>query len=398
MRIGRVLPPAAARLGWRELAHGVAAIAFPHAAIRTLEDGLRRHFGVRHVFLVSSGTAALVVVLEALRSSSSRSDVVIPAYTCFSVPAAVLEAGLRPVLCDIERSTFGIDGGLLERVVNKKTLCVVLHHLFGIPSDVAQVHRICRARGIPVIEDAAQAMGVKSQGQWLGTIGDAGIFSVGRGKNITSGAGGIIVTNSNRLAAAIDRRVRLLSGPGYLDVAAELVKAAIMSLFIRPRLYWIPAAIPALRLGQTIFPERIPLRRLSGVQAGMLRHFQGRLEDANAARSATADDLARRIADERTASSIPYLRLPILCRDPIERDRVLEASLRLGLGMSGAYPAALDEIPELRSICAGVQMPVARHVAQRIVTLPTHHLVSEQDKAAMAACLAALPRPVRPTA
>jgi dTDP-4-amino-4,6-dideoxygalactose transaminase len=121
---------------------------------------------------------------------------VIPAYTCFSVPAAVLKAGLRPVLCDINPSTFDFDHALLERTLNGNTLCVVAHHLFGIPSNIERVRALSRARGIFVVEDAAQAMGVESHGRSLGTLGDVGLFSLGRGKAITCGSGGIIVTNS----------------------------------------------------------------------------------------------------------------------------------------------------------------------------------------------------------
>src|SRR5438045_8484293 len=100
MRIGRTVPPAAAPLGWADLWHGVGGALGPAAAIRALEADLRSEFGVRDLFTVSSGTAALTLALVALRSLSPRRDVVLPAFTCFSVPAAVIAAGLRPVLCD----------------------------------------------------------------------------------------------------------------------------------------------------------------------------------------------------------------------------------------------------------------------------------------------------------
>src|SRR5687767_9164577 len=104
MRIGRTLPPAAAPFSWRDLGYGAAALFTPRRSVQRLEEEIRAHFAVRDVFLVSSGTAALTLTLMALKSLSPRTEVVIPAYTCFSVPAAVLKAGLRPVPCDIDPS------------------------------------------------------------------------------------------------------------------------------------------------------------------------------------------------------------------------------------------------------------------------------------------------------
>src|SRR6266550_4678318 len=200
LRIGRTLPPTAAPLGWKDLWCGLAAIVTPQRRLRELEEEIRRHFGVGHVFLVSSGTAALALTLLALKSLSDKSDVVMPAYTCFSVPAAILKAGLRPALCDVNPSTFDFDHALLEQALTPTTLCVIAHHLFGVPSEIERIRARCAAKGIYVIEDAAQAMGVDVNGRRLGTLGDVGIFSLGRGKNITCGSGGIIVTSSPAIA------------------------------------------------------------------------------------------------------------------------------------------------------------------------------------------------------
>ena len=92
MKIGRTIPPAAAPLCWRDLWHGIAGAFAPRRCLEAREAEIRREFGVTHVFPVSSGKAALTLTLMALKSLSKRTDVVIPAYTCFSVPAAVLKA------------------------------------------------------------------------------------------------------------------------------------------------------------------------------------------------------------------------------------------------------------------------------------------------------------------
>jgi dTDP-4-amino-4,6-dideoxygalactose transaminase len=384
MKIGRTVPPAAAPLCWSDLWHGITGIFAPERCRHSLEGEIRRHFGVGHVFLVSSGTAALTLTLMALKSLSHKTEVVIPAYTCFSVPAAVLKAGLRPALCDISPSTLDFDPALLEQTLGADTLCVIAHHLFGIPSDIDRIRSLCQARGIFVVEDAAQAMGATSRGRRLGTLGDVGIFSLGRGKNITCGSGGIIITKSAEIADAIGPHHRRLSVSPLAEVK-DFVRLGLMTTFIRPGLYWIPTALPFLRLGQTVFPKDVPLRRLSGMKAGFLRNWRRRLIRSNRIRSKTATYFARRLPlPLATGPSHPYLRLPILAATPSERERLHSLSQARGLGLSVAYPAPINEIPEIRAAFNGKGFPSAHRVAERLLTIPTHHWLSEQDKRGIA--------------
>jgi perosamine synthetase len=383
MKIHRTVPPAAAPLRWADLRHGVAGIFAASRSLRAREEEIRRHFGVAHVFLVSSGTAALTLTLTALKSCSPRTGVVIPAYTCFSVAAAVVKAGLRPVLCDIDPATFDFDYGLLARTLRSDTLCVVSHHLFGIPSDVDRLRALCHTRGVTIVEDAAQAMGGERDGRPLGTLGDVGIFSLGRGKNITCGAGGIIVTNCPRTAAAIAWYYRRLPSASTGGVLKELARLAVMTAFIRPRLYWLPTALPFLRLGQTVYPRDIAVRRLSGMQAGLLRGWQSRLARSNRTRSETATDLSRRLRLPLPLGPRPYLRLPMLATTPAERARLYARSQERGLGLSLAYPTPINEIPDIRGAFNGARFPAARRVADSLLTLPTHHWLSEADKRAI---------------
>jgi len=385
MKIGRTVPPAAAPLGWRDLCHGVAGALSPNGSLRAREDEIRREFGVPHVFLVSSGAAALTLALTALKTISPRREVVIPAYTCFSVPAAILKAGLRPVLCDINPSTFDFDHVLLERAVGKDTLCVIAHHLFGVPSDVQRTRAFCRARGIFVIEDAAQAMGVMADGRKLGTVGDVGIFSLGRGKNITCGSGGVVVTSRDDIAAALAPRYKTLPSPTWLESSKDLVRLFVLTIFIRPRLYWIPASLPFLRLGETVFPKDVVVRRLSGFKAGLLRRWQTHLAQSNQIRSKTAGYFGKRIPGRPGSDgSHPYLRLPIFAATPHEKQRLYASSQTRGLGLSVAYPTPVSDIPEVRAAIDGRQFPAARRVAASLLTVPTHHWLTPRDKQAIA--------------
>jgi dTDP-4-amino-4,6-dideoxygalactose transaminase len=385
MRIGRTLPPAAAPLEWVDLWHGVAGALDARRAIRAFEDDIRRELSVRDVFSLSSGTAALMVTLTALKSLSPRREVVLPAFTCFSVAAAVVQAGLRPVLCDVDATTFDFDHVRLAETVCDRTLCVIAHHLFGVPAAIAETRQICERHDAFLIEDAAQAMGVQVHGKPLGTLGDAGIFSFGRGKHITCGSGGVVTTNTPLIAHAIARAHATLCPPRILEQLKAFVKTVLMMIFIRPSLYWIPAALPFLELGRTIYPSRIAINRLSGFQAGLLRNWRRRLAGSHEARTAAVSYFTRELSlGSGAARTRPYLRMPIVARDASARQRICSISQKRGLGVSVAYPTPINEIPEIASAFDHQRFPSARRLSEQLLTLPTHHWLSERDKRAIA--------------
>jgi perosamine synthetase len=385
MRIGRTIPPAAAPLAWIDIGYGIAGAIRGRRTIHALEDDFRRAFGVRHVFSLSSGSAALMVTLTALKSLSSRREVVIPAFTCFSVAAAVVHAGLRPVLCDVDATTFDFDEDRLAEAVTDRTLCVIAHHLFGVPAAIAATRRVCERHGALLIEDAAQALGIDAAGGRLGTQGDAGIFSFGRGKHVTCGSGGMVMTNSWVLAAAIGRSYATLDAAPRMVRLKESLKAILMMIFIHPWLYWIPVAVPGLGLGRTTYPARIALHRLSGFQAGLLRRWRRRLARSNDARAAAVSYFTRALSlREASGPAHPYLRLPIVAADAQARQRVFALSQKRGLGLSVAYPTPINEIPEIASTFGAQRFPSARRLSERLLTLPTHHWLSERDKRAIA--------------
>ena len=385
MRIGRTLPPAAAPLAWIDAWHGIAGAIEGPRAVRALEEDFRREFDVRHVFSLSSGTAALAITLAALKSLSSRRDVVIPAFTCFSVAAAVVQAGLRPVLCDVDPTTFDFDEAQLAEAVNGRTLCVIAHHLFGVPAAIAAARQVCERHGAFLVEDAAQALGIDAAAGRLGTLGDAGIFSFGRGKNVTCGSGGMVMTNSTPIAAAIARQHASVAMASRADQLKAFLKTVLMMIFIRPSLYWIPAALPFLGLGRTTYPARIAINRLSGCQAGLLRRWRRRLAGSNDARAAAVAYFTRELSlGPARDQARPYLRLPIVAPDAKAPQRVYALSQKRGLGVSVAYPTPINEIPEIASVFNGQRFPSARRLSERLLTLPTHHWLSERDKRAIA--------------
>ncbi|HLE18594.1 MAG TPA: aminotransferase class V-fold PLP-dependent enzyme, partial [Syntrophales bacterium] len=253
--------------------------------MENMESEFKEYFGTDHVFFVSSGKAALYLILLALKSIRNRTKVIIPAYTCYSVPSAVLKAGLKIVPCDIRAETLDFDSEALKILLDDDTLCIIPTHLFGIPSDVDNIKNICQGRGIYIIEDAAQAMGVTSGEKKLGTLGDVAFFSLGRGKNITCGSGGIIVTYSEEIADVLRKLYRGVKRVTVREYLADIISVVLMSLFIMPFLYWFPHGLPFLKIGETKFYRDFPVFRLSGFQAGLMRRWREALDAYNRGRA-----------------------------------------------------------------------------------------------------------------
>ena len=382
----RTLSPTAAPISFWDLIGAVRGLWGGGTHRARLVQELKEKFSAREVFLVSSGKAALTVILKALAASSGRRRVIVPAYTCFSVPSAIVRAGLDVVLCDVEPDTLDFNFAELEGLINEEVLCVVPTHLFGRPADVDRVKRLCEGTGVVVVEDAAQAMGGQSGGRLLGTLGDVAFFSLGRGKNLTCGTGGVILARSLPVAETIKAEYATLPEAPRGEVARNWLEMVIMRLFIHPLLYWLPAGLPFLRLGETTFDTDYPLYRMDEVRAHQLRGWERRLALANQERAARAGwlidglDLSRRGIKPITGKEAIYLRLPVMVRDREMKESVCRQSREVGAGMSPSYPATIQEIPELAGRLVSRKYAGAQEVVDRLVTLPTHQFVTEVDR------------------
>jgi dTDP-4-amino-4,6-dideoxygalactose transaminase len=400
MRIGRTLPPAATPIGPAELWSGLLGMLAGERELERFRAELRAYFGVRHVFLVSSGKAALALILEALREiAPDRNEVLIPAFTCFSVPSSIVRTGLRPRLCDLQPDGFDFDFAELRAMLGtegaSRTLALVPTHLFGFAADMEKAMHMVRGTGVAVVEDAAQAMGEARAGRRLGSLADAGFFSLARGKALSTVEGGIILTNRDDLAAPLARLVRRVPRYGLLQQLGLLAKAAALMTLVHPWLFWLPRSLPFLRLGETLYEPRFPMRAMCALQAGLARNWRSRLEGLRAERKAKAQRWAGVL--ERLGVPVPrshlgarpaLLRFPLRVADAAARGRLLREAASRGLGVMPAYPASIDAIPELQAMLGPREYPVAGRCARELVTLPTHRLVAEGDFLALEALLA----------
>ncbi len=360
-------------------------------ALERFQAALRSDFGVKHCFLVNSGKAAFTLILLALKDlSPGRDEVVIPAFTCYSVPSSVLRARLKIRLCDLAQGSLDLDFTKLPALLfaTDKALAVVPTHLYGFPSDVPRVRQLVAERSVAVVEDAAQAMGETLADRKLGSLGDVGFLSLGRGKALSTVEGGVILTDRDDIAQALQARLEGVPGYGSWALFGLIAKTAALMTLIHPLLFWIPRALPFLRLGETLFEREFPILRMSAFQAGLARNWQQRLRTMRDARKANSmqwqemlKDFRIRDADFQRSPLPGLLRFPVRIRDADRRRTLLKESADQGTGIAQAYPESINRLAELKGEIPAQDCPVAEQCARELVTLPTHGYLAKKDVA-----------------
>ncbi|MDO1500400.1 DegT/DnrJ/EryC1/StrS family aminotransferase [Winogradskyella maritima] len=165
-----------------------------HWKAKALESELETFLGVKHVQLVSSGTAAVSVALAAA-GVGAGDEVIMPTFTFVASFEAILMLGAIPVLVDID-DTLGLDPDAVERAISDKTKAIMVVQMCGSMADMNALKSICKTHDLHLVEDACQAIGGTYNGQQLGSIGDLGCFSFDFVKTMTCGEGGAVITNN----------------------------------------------------------------------------------------------------------------------------------------------------------------------------------------------------------
>ena len=369
------------------VASGLAGMLAGQRELDRFRRELKAYFGVEHCFLVSSGQAALTLILRALKELfPDRDEVLIPAFTCFSVPASIVRAGLRIRLCDVRQDRLDFDFAELSAIRPSRLLAVVPTHLFGLPADVARLRALMSDAGVAIVEDAAQAMGEASEEGKLGALGDVGFFSLGRGKALSCVEGGVILTSRDDIAESLSRLLRQVPPYGLRSLLTMALKAVALMLLVRPELFWLPRGLPFLKLGETTFDPHIPIRRMSSFQAGLSARWRAKLERLRATRKSNVGRWAATLGAAGQKALLPLdgislglPRLPLRIRDAQARDSLLRESAARGFGIMPAYPTSIAGIPELKGELGHATFPGADSCAKELITLPTHAYLTEED-------------------
>lgn len=209
-----IIPVAEPLIGERELAYVTDAVRSGWVSskgpyVTAFEAAIARMCATDHAVAVSSGTTGLHLALAAL-GVGPGDEVIVPAYTFVATASVVRHVGATPVIVDVDPGHWCIDPTAIAQRITPRTKAIIPVHLFGHPAEMDAILRLAHDRGIKVIEDAAEALGAEFDGRPTGGLGDVGVFSFFGNKLITTGEGGMVVTQDRALA----ERMRMLRDHG----------------------------------------------------------------------------------------------------------------------------------------------------------------------------------------
>jgi dTDP-4-amino-4,6-dideoxygalactose transaminase len=394
----RRLPPAGTPISLADVLAYCPGLANPEVARQRLRELIKRETGARHCLLTGSGRTALWLVLEAMKGLSGeegRETILLPAYTCASLPSAVLRADLKPVPVRLDEATLDYrEDALAAALERHRPLAVLAVNLFGMPGRSPRWAAMAKEAGAYFVDDAAQTLGSWCAGRPSGRWGDAGFYSLARGKNITAMGGGILVTDRDDLAEVLQREAGRLGVVSRRREIRTVVEAVAFWALLRRRLFWLARHIPGVRFQVFEIDPAFAARQMGGVQAALACRSWRRLAAGNAIRRINGQRLRAALAPipgvripVPSGGFASWLRLPILFDDPESRDRAAAALTQAGLGATVIYPSAwhrLDGCP-----ITGDRGPgAAGDLPARLLSLTTHHLVRPADVAAVARIVA----------
>ncbi|WP_298262446.1 DegT/DnrJ/EryC1/StrS aminotransferase family protein [uncultured Lutibacter sp.] len=166
--------------------------------VNKFENDFSKYIGKKYGTAVSNGSAALDIAVQAL-CIGKGDEVIMPTFTIISPAFSVLRAGAIPVLIETDESTWNMDVNVIESKITLKTKAIIVVHIYGLPVDMDPILELCRKYNLFLIEDAAEVHGQTYKGKMCGSFGDIAIFSFYPNKHITSGEGGMLLTNDENL-------------------------------------------------------------------------------------------------------------------------------------------------------------------------------------------------------
>jgi len=359
------IAPAETRLPFQALAKGIFPGRADFAAV------IGQILGTPRCFLADSARSLLFLVLQYIRKTAplEKNEVLIPGYTCYSVPAAIVRAGLKVSLYDLDPDTFQPDMGDVANKISSKTLAVIGQHLLGIPSDMAQMAALAREKNIWCIEDAAQRLAPNTSPREHASAPDFTLYSFGRGKPLPLGHGGALVVGQDADIIELDTEITKMVSKNTRTLTPMAVR--ILSW---PGFYWILEQLP-LGLGQTIYDPKFSIQGMSPAYQRIGSTAAKALDRLNSHRTAITRiyDTSFGVARDASDKALPCLRYPIMT------DHSKKAADLAHLGVRRLYPQALCDLAPLKPLLAEskVRTPGAKQIARNLVTLPTHLGVSK---------------------
>ena len=333
--------------------------------VERLETDFAAFTGAKHAVALSSGTAALHLAVIAA-GIKPGDEVIVPSLSFVASSNAILYAGARPVFADISAlDDFNLSCQDVERKITARTKAIMVVHYGGYLADMRRIKEIARNHRLFVIEDSAHAIGAAMNSRMAGTLGDLGCFSFFSNKNMATGEGGMIVTDSDRLA----KRLKLLRSHGMTSVTLDRFKGHsysydVVDLGYNYRMTEISAALGILQL------KKLPgaNRKRKMLTDLYLTHLKG------------TDGLSIPFQDYPRSSS--HHLFPILLDKKISRKKFMELLRTEGIQSSIHYPP-IHRFSYYRKHFRRKQesLPLTEHVGAHQLTLPLYPLLKKTEVA-----------------
>ena len=321
--------------------------------VRLFEQEFAKYIGVRHAIAVVNGTAALDIALKVL-GISPGDEVITTPFTFIATANAILFQGAKPVFADIDPKTYNLDpNDVLEKITNK-TKAIIVVHLYGQPADMKAFKEIAEDHRFYLIEDAAQAHGAEFMGKKIGSWGDIAIFSFYSTKNMTTGEGGMITTNSSEFA----EKAKLLRNHGQSE------KYLHVELGWNLRMTNIAAAL-----------GRVQLRKLDKFNEIRRRNAELLTKGLSSIKGITPP-----YVDPRAKHVFHQYVIRVEDEFPLTRDELRAYLREKGIDTAIHYPRPIFQQPLYRKLGYPQDIcPNSIDASRHVLSLPVHPLVSEDD-------------------
>jgi perosamine synthetase len=353
--------------------------------VSQLEKQFATMMGAKHAYACSSGTAAVHCAVAAVDPNPGDEIITTP-ITDMGALTPILYQGAIPVFADVDPKTCNVTVDTVRERITDRTKAIVVTHLFGNPCDIEEIVALGRRAGIPVIEDCAQAFLAGYNGRFVGTFGDVGCFSLQQGKHITTGEGGIVLTDDDAFARRMYLFINKAWGygdpnPDHYFLALNYRMSELTGAVACAQLRKLPTVVARRRMLAELLTER--LRGVPGIltpaigRGAQHSYWKYCIRTNDAMPKDAVVEIARLLKEDGIASVPRYIQKPAFMCEVFQQRRTFGDS---GYPFTLASPEALDYSPD--------GYPGALAALERILVIPWNDRYDEDDVAYIADAVA----------
>ena len=316
----------------------------------SFENAMADYIGVKHAIAVSSGTSALHLIVRSL-GLGPGDEVLVPSFTFVASVNAILFERAKPIFVDIEGETFNIDPEDLERKITPKTKAIMVVDVFGHPAEWDSILKIAEEYDLKIIDDSCEALGAEYKGRKIGSFGDAAAFAFYPNKQITTGEGGIIVTNDDNIAQA----ARSMRNQGRNEMSA-----------------WLEHQILGFNYRMDEMSAALGLSQLKRIESFLQKRERV---------ASYYTELLSEVEEIETPIVKPYVRMSwfvyvVKLKKGLDRDKIIKKLQEKGVPARG-YFSPIHLQPYIRVKYENLER--TEDIAKRTLALPFHNNMKEEE-------------------